>query len=84
MDLKNLTVAANTADTDPALFIGLPFDLPKTAEADSWLAELDFVDAYAGQIDEVRDLAGRAPSESARNWLNGLIAARERRELLCH
>ena len=84
MDLKKLTVTANGTDTDPALFVGLPFDLPKTAEADNWLAELDFVDAYTGPLNEVRDLAIRAPSESARNWLNGLIAARERRELLCH
>lgn len=84
MDLKSLTIAANAADTDPALFIGLPFDLPKTAEADSWLAELDFVDAYVGPLDDVRELAVKAPSESARNWLNGLIAVREHRELLCH
>lgn len=84
MDLKNLNLAANSIDIDPARFIGLPFELPETEAGDHWLAELDFVDAYGGPLDEVRELAAKAPSESARSWLNGLIAARERHELLCH
>lgn len=84
MDLKNLAVTASATDIDPALFLGLPFELPKTEEAGNWLAELDFVDAYDGPLDEVRDLAAKAPSESARGWLTGLVAARERHELFRH
>lgn len=63
---------------DPGLFIGLPFYLPKTSVSSAWLAELDFVDPYVGDILEVKSLASSAPSQSARHWLNGLVAVRER------
>lgn len=65
-------------ELDPGLFIGLPFDLPKTQASSAWLAEMDFVDPYDGDLSEVRGLAATAPSASAHDWLNGLIAARER------
>jgi len=66
------------AQINPDLFLGLPFNLPHTDEASDWLAELDFTDPYDGDLDEVRALAEQAPSSSAKNWMNGLIAARER------
>ncbi len=68
---------------NPDLFIGLPFALPQTPEGAAWLEELDFVDPYTARLADVQDLAASAPSDSARNWINGLIAARERVESFC-
>lgn len=58
------------------MFVGLPFELPPNESAASWLDELDYVDAFAGPLDELSELAERAPSESARQWLKGMIDAR--------
>lgn len=63
---------------NPDLFVGLPFSLPGTVQGAAWLEELDFVDPYTADLAEVQNLAESAPSESARFWLRGLVAARER------
>lgn len=62
--------------------VALPFELPDTVSAHEWMMELDFVDIYEGNLDELRHMANRAPSPSARFWLNGWIACREQREAL--
>ena len=68
---------------NPDLFIGLPFTLPETHEGSDWLNELDFVDPYTANLKDVHRLAETAPSPSARDWINGLIAARERATTFC-
>jgi hypothetical protein len=60
--------------------VALPFELPDTVAAREWMMELDFVDIYEGSLDELRDMANRAPSPSARFWLKGWIGCREQRE----
>ncbi len=77
-----LTSCGEQDEINPDLFIGLPFDLPPTPEASFWLAELDYVDPYSGDLNDVRLLAERAPSASARDWLRGLLSARSRLETL--
>lgn len=67
---------------DPDLFIGLPFELPQSQEASSWLDELDFIDPYTGDLHELQSLCEHAPSASARDWLRGLMAVRTRQEAL--
>lgn len=61
---------------NPDLFVGLPFALPATVEAADWLHELDFVDAQAGGLGELLDLAERAPTPDAAEWLRSMVAAR--------
>lgn len=58
------------------MFAGLPFELPLHESAAGWLDKLDYVDPFTGPLGELADLAEQAPSESARQWLNGLIDAR--------
>ena len=58
------------------VFAGLPFELPRTSAAGAWLDELDYVDVYTGSLDELAALIKRAPSESAAQWLRGVIDAR--------
>lgn len=62
---------------NPDLFIGLPFALPPTDQASGWLAELDFVDPYISNHDELWALAQSAPSLSAGFWLAGLAKLRQ-------
>lgn len=78
-----LTPSGEQEEINPDLFIGLPFDLPLTPEASFWLAELDYVDPYSGDINAVRLLAEQAPSASARDWLRGLLSTRSRLETFC-
>lgn len=61
--------------------IGMPFQLPNTEQASRWLMELDFVDVLEGEIPQLELLAFNAPSESARLWLSGAVAARRLFEL---
>lgn len=47
--------------------------IPNTPAGQRWLRELDLVDLLEGPLDELADLAERAPSEMNRAWLHGLI-----------
>ncbi len=55
----------------------LPFDIPRTAEAQAWLEELDWLDLHEGPEAELVEVACRAPSESARLWLQSWILHRQ-------
>lgn len=61
---------------NPDLFVGLPFVLPATAAAADWLHELDFIDVQTGEAQELLNLAGRAPTPDAADWLRSIVAAR--------
>lgn len=65
------------AEINPELFIGLPFVLSQTRAASDWLAELDYVDPYTGDLEEVWQLARSAPSMSAGHWMGGLAKIRQ-------
>lgn len=67
---------ASDLDVVEDLFAGLPFELPANALAAEWLDELDFVDPYMGSLQVLEELATRAPSHSAAQWLRGIISAR--------
>ncbi|WP_334159295.1 hypothetical protein [Oryzomicrobium sp.] len=47
--------------------------IPDTPEGQLWLMELDFVDILEGDIDQLADLADRAPAPECKGWLEGLI-----------
>lgn len=68
-------------EVNPDLFVGLPFTLPNTTEASEWLNELDFVDAQTGDLNELRDLAERAPTDEASCWLQSMISVRAYQEM---
>lgn len=74
-------MAGLTNEVNPDLFVGLPFSLPATKESDEWLHELDFIDVRVGDLDELRDLAERAPTVDARQWLQSMISVRAYQEL---
>lgn len=66
---------------NPDLFISLPFPMPATAEAEHWLAELDFTDVHFGNLKELKALADTAPNTEATAWLRGLVAMRQHIEV---
>lgn len=47
--------------------------IPNTPAAQRWLMELDHVDILEGPIDQLADLAERAPTKSNKAWLHGVI-----------
>ncbi|TVT74635.1 MAG: hypothetical protein FHP92_12905 [Denitromonas halophila] len=60
------------------IFAYLPFWLPQTHEAAAWLEELDFLDPHTGDLEELANLASRAPSRGAQQWVLGVVGRRLR------
>lgn len=56
-------------------FVTLPFAVP-TDQAAAWLDELDFVDPYEGELDELRALLESAPTAEMHSWLSNWITLR--------
>ncbi len=56
--------------------------IPNSTVAQQWLMELDLVDILEGPLDELTDLAERAPSDENKAWLHGLIFHRRAIEAL--
>ena len=56
--------------------------IPDTPAAQQWVMELDLVDVLEGPLDELADLAERAPSAANRAWLHGVIFHRRAIESL--
>lgn len=59
--------------------VALPFEIPATVQAREWLDELDWVDLHEGPLEHLQELAGRAPGDSARSWLQAWISLRTKR-----
>lgn len=57
----------------PQPYQSFVMSVPNTPVAQRWLMELDHVDILEGSIDQLADIAERAPTESNKAWLHGVI-----------
>lgn len=73
MELQTVT----TGNAPLILSLGLPLEQLADEQAAGWLDELDTVDVVTGEIDELAALADRAPNDSAREWVRGVIFIRQ-------
>lgn len=73
---KDLAAALEEIEDLSKSTVEMPFQLDDSEESAKWLLELEFTDVLEGSVDALRALADRAPTDTARAYLRGIIEIR--------